>query len=34
VYGCVAYTGKAKSLEEMETGIKAAMKDRHVRGRY
>ena len=34
VYGCVAYTGKAKSLEDMDTGIKAAIKDRHARGRY
>ena len=34
VYGCVAYAGKAKSLKEMEAGIKAAMKDRHARGRY
>jgi AbrB family looped-hinge helix DNA binding protein len=34
VYGCVAYTGKAKSLEDMEAGIKAAIKDRHARGRY
>lgn len=34
VYGCVAYSGKAKSLEDMEAGIKAALKDRHARGRY
>ena len=34
VYGCVAYSGKAKSLEDMDTGIKAALKDRHARGRY
>jgi AbrB family looped-hinge helix DNA binding protein len=34
VYGCVAYTGQAKSLEDMAAGIKAAVKDRHARGRY
>lgn len=34
VYGCVTYTGKAKSLEDMEAGIQAAIKDRHARGRY
>ena len=34
VYGCASYKGKAKSLEELEAGIKAAVKDRHARGRY
>ena len=34
VYGCVAYTGKAKSLADMDAGIKAALKERHARGRY
>jgi len=34
VYGCVTYTGKAKSLEDMEAGIQAAIKGRHARGRY
>jgi AbrB family looped-hinge helix DNA binding protein len=34
VYGCVAYAGKAKSLEDMDAGIKAVLKDRHARGRY
>jgi AbrB family looped-hinge helix DNA binding protein len=34
VYGCAAYTGKAKSLAELDAGIKAAVKDRHARGRY
>lgn len=34
VYGCAAYTGKAKSLADLDAGIKAAVKDRHARGRY
>ena len=34
VYGCAAYKGKAKSLAELDAGIKAAVKDRHARGRY
>ena len=34
VYGCVASIGKAKSREDMDAGIKAAIKDRHAHGRY
>lgn len=32
VFGCLAYTGEAKSIEEMDAGISLEMKRRHRRG--
>jgi AbrB family looped-hinge helix DNA binding protein len=34
VFGCLAYKGKPKSLEEMDAGIIAEVVSRHARGRY
>jgi len=34
VFGCLKYDGPPKSLEDMEAGIDAAIKEKHARGRY
>jgi len=34
VSGCLKYTGRAKTLREMETAIAQGVKARHDRGRY
>jgi AbrB family looped-hinge helix DNA binding protein len=34
VAGSLRYTGKAKTLAEMEEGIRTEVKRRHARGRY
>ncbi|MEO8326953.1 MAG: AbrB/MazE/SpoVT family DNA-binding domain-containing protein [Nitrospirota bacterium] len=34
VYGCGAYRGTAKTVQDMEVAIQRAVKDRHARGRY
>lgn len=34
VYGCLKYNGSPKTLEDMEAGIEAALRERHDRGRY
>jgi AbrB family looped-hinge helix DNA binding protein len=34
VFGCLAYKGKPKSVEQMDAGITAEAKRRHARGRY
>lgn len=34
VAGMLAYTGPAKTIEEMDAGIEAEVKRRHARGRY
>lgn len=34
VFGCLAYAGEAKSVEDMEAGIAAEVRARHARGRY
>ena len=34
VAGCLRYTGKAKTLAQMEAAIGAEVKKRHARGRY
>ncbi len=34
VFGSLRYTGKPKTLEEIEAGIAAEVKRRHARGRY
>jgi len=34
VFGCLPYTGKPKSLEQMEAGVTAEARRRHARGRY
>ncbi|HEX4077954.1 MAG TPA: AbrB/MazE/SpoVT family DNA-binding domain-containing protein [Rhizomicrobium sp.] len=34
VFGSLHYTGRAKTLEEMEAGIAAEVKRRHARHRY
>jgi len=34
VFGCLAYHGKAKSIEEMNAGIAVEVRRRHARGRY
>lgn len=34
VFGCLAYKGRPKSIEEMEAGIAMEAKRRHARGRY
>jgi AbrB family looped-hinge helix DNA binding protein len=34
VAGMLAYSGPAKTIEEMDAGIEAEVKRRHARGRY
>jgi len=34
VYGCLKYDGPPKTLEEMDAGIDAEVRERHARGRY
>lgn len=34
VYGSLKYDGPPKSIEDMEAGIDAALRERHARGRY
>ena len=34
VVGCLRYKGKAKTLKEMEAGIRIGVMERHDRGRY
>jgi AbrB family looped-hinge helix DNA binding protein len=34
VFGSLAYSGKPKTVEEMNAGIVAEIKRRHARGRY
>ena len=34
VFGCLAVTGPARTVEEMDAGIAAEAKRRHARGRY
>ncbi|MBV8494018.1 MAG: AbrB/MazE/SpoVT family DNA-binding domain-containing protein [Alphaproteobacteria bacterium] len=34
VAGMLAYTGPAKTIEEMDAAIEAELKRRHARGRY
>jgi hypothetical protein len=34
VAGCLRYTGRAKTLRQMEKAIATAVKERHDRGRY
>jgi len=34
VFGCLPYTGKPKSVEQMHAGIAAEAKRRHARDRY
>ena len=34
VFACLRYTGKPKSVEEMDAGIVAEARRRHARGRY
>ena len=34
VFGCLKYTGKAKTIAEMDQGIVDEVKRRHARGRY
>ncbi|MGA3017171.1 MAG: AbrB/MazE/SpoVT family DNA-binding domain-containing protein [Bryobacteraceae bacterium] len=34
VVGCLRYKGKAKTLKQMEDGIRRAVIERHDRGRY
>ncbi len=34
VFSCLAYTGRPKSLAQMEAGITAEAARRHARGRY
>ncbi len=34
VFGCLAYRGEPKSIEEMEKAITAEVRRRHARGRY
>jgi hypothetical protein len=34
VYGCLKYDGAAKTLEEMDAAVDAAIRERHARGRY
>jgi AbrB family looped-hinge helix DNA binding protein len=34
VYGCLKYTGRAKTLRQMETAIARGVRARHDRGRY
>ena len=34
VFGCLSYSGNAKTVEQMDAGIAAQAKRRHARGRY
>jgi AbrB family looped-hinge helix DNA binding protein len=34
VFGCLPYSGKPKTLDEMRAGIAAEARRRHARGRY
>ena len=34
VFGCLPYSGKPKSVEEMDAGIAREVKRRHARDRY
>jgi AbrB family looped-hinge helix DNA binding protein len=34
VYGCLKYTGRAKTLRQMEKAIARGVRARHDRGRY
>ncbi len=34
VFGCLPYSGKPKSVDEMNAGIDEEVKRRHARGRY
>jgi AbrB family looped-hinge helix DNA binding protein len=34
VFGCLRYSGKPKTLQEMQEGIAAEVRRRHARGRY
>ncbi len=34
VFGCLKYEGPAKTIEEMDAGIEAEVRERHARGRY
>ena len=34
VFGCLPYSGKPKSVEQMDAGVAAEVKQRHARGRY
>ena len=34
VFGCLPYTGKPRSVEQMNAGIAAEARRRHARGRY
>ena len=34
VFGCLPYSGQAKSLEQMQSGIAAEARRRHARDRY
>jgi AbrB family looped-hinge helix DNA binding protein len=34
VFGCLKYTGKPKTIEEMNASIAAEVKRRHARNRY
>lgn len=34
VFGCLRYQGKPKTLQEMQAGIAAEARRRHVRGQY
>lgn len=34
VYGSLKYDGPPKTIEDMEAGIDAALRERHARGRY
>jgi AbrB family looped-hinge helix DNA binding protein len=34
VFGCLHYQGKLKTLQEMQDGIAAEVRQRHARGRY
>ncbi len=34
VFGCLPYTGKPKTVEQMDAGIAAEIRRRHARDRY
>jgi AbrB family looped-hinge helix DNA binding protein len=34
VFGCLQYSGRPKTLDEMQAGIAAEARRRHARGRY
>jgi AbrB family looped-hinge helix DNA binding protein len=34
VFGCLSYSGKSKTVEQMNAGISAEAKRHHARGRY